>query len=112
MKQSNGFVPGKKISEYTKEEIAKIVSGSKSINKRPGFFDRMRIHYVQYEIDRDYLDYNKDDKVISNLYCYICSKRLSIGDYRDGHHPYHQEYNACKEHKNDYSNSINNNTDS
>jgi len=29
--------------------------------------------------------------------CYECKKKLKIGDYVDGYHPYHQEYNKCKE---------------
>lgn len=31
--------------------------------------------------------------------CYVCGKRLRVGDYVDGHHPYEAEYSRCKEHK-------------
>lgn len=29
--------------------------------------------------------------------CWKCNKKLEIGDYVDGFHPYHQEYNLCIE---------------
>ena len=110
MKQLKGFVPGKKLSEYTKEEIDKILKTSKLNNRKPGFFDNMQVHYCQYEIDKDWLNSYQD--IDSLPLCYTCNKSLGIGDYRDGHHPYHNEYNACEEHKDDYSNSLYGDTDS
>ena len=74
----------------------------------------MHISYAQNKIDQGWLDFHgQEDQYNYPLpTCSICNEDLGVGDYRDGHHPYHQEYNACKEHKDDYSNSINNNTDS
>lgn len=74
----------------------------------------IHVSYKQNEITQGWLDFHNQEDECSYPVptCEICNKTLGIGDYRDGHHPYHQEYNACKEHKDDYSNSINNNTDS
>lgn len=110
MKESKVFVPGRKISEYTKDEIDQILKGIKY--KRKGFFDRIHVQYCQYEITKEWMDLNKEDDSSLFLNCSTCSKDLSPGDYRDGHYPYHHEYNACKEHKDDYSNSLNSDTDS
>ena len=96
------FVKGKKLSEYTAEELKQIADASpRKLTKRPGFFDRMFISYKQYEITQEWLDFHGQEDQYSYPVptCAICNKELGVGDFRDGHHPYHQEYNACKEHK-------------
>lgn len=69
-------------------------------SKRPTFFDN--IHYCggKQKIEEDYFKIQKEihdevDSVFIPPTCYKCNKELVVGDYVDGFHPYHQEYNSC-----------------
>lgn len=76
------------------------------ISTRPGFFDNVMVCGGQEKITEKWFEIfeemNDEGMITPYPTCFRCNKILVVGDYVDGFHPYHQEYNVCQEHKNEF----------